>query len=70
MLLQQLSSRFWIHCWLTLTSDQQELQELQESLLETPHVGVLVALTKSMDQAKAVLVVLDACSDMTTMKGT
>ena len=54
----------------TLTTDEQELQELQESLLDTPHVGVLVALTKTLDQAKAVLVVLDACSDMTTTKGT
>jgi N-acetyltransferase 10 len=51
-------------------SDKQELQELQESLIETPHVGVLVALTKRLDQAKAVLVVLDACSNVTTIKGT
>lgn len=45
-----------------VTPDEQELQDLQESLSDTPHVGVLVELTKTLDQAKAVLVVMDACS--------
>jgi N-acetyltransferase 10 len=40
-----------------------ELKELQESLLDTPHVGVLVELTKTLDQAKAVLTFLEACAD-------
>ena len=41
----------------------QELQELQDSLVETPHVGVLVELTKTLDQAKALLVFMDACAE-------
>ena len=45
------------------TPEQEQLKELQESLLETPHVGVLVELTKTLDQAKALLVFLEACSD-------
>lgn len=54
----------------TMTNEERELQTLQESLIDTPHIGVLVELTKTLDQAKALLVVLDACSDMTTSKGT
>ena len=45
------------------TAEQEELQQLIESLLDTPHVGVLVELTKTLDQAKALLVFLDACSE-------
>ncbi|GKY97362.1 hypothetical protein MPSEU_000694600 [Mayamaea pseudoterrestris] len=45
------------------TPEEQELMQLQESLAETPHVGALVQLTKTLDQAKAVLVFLEACSD-------
>lgn len=51
---------------LTLVSEQdQELKDLQESLIDTPHIGVLVELTKTLDQAKAVLVFLEACSEKT-----
>ena len=48
------------------TEENQELQELQESLVETPHVGVLVELTKTLDQAKALLVFMDACAEKTS----
>jgi N-acetyltransferase 10 len=48
------------------TEEEQELRQLQESLVDTPHVGVLVQLTKTLDQAKAVLVFLEACSDMSS----
>lgn len=51
----------------------RELQELQESLTDTPHVGALVQLTKTLDQAKALLVFLDACSEknpLSTSKNT
>jgi N-acetyltransferase 10 len=47
------------------TPEQRELKEIQESLLDTPHVGVLVELTKTLDQAKALLVFLEACSEKT-----
>lgn len=40
-----------------------ELRELKESLIDTPHVGVLVDLAKTLDQAKALLVFLEACSE-------
>jgi N-acetyltransferase 10 len=46
--------------------EEEELKELQESLVETPHVGVLVELTKTLDQAKALLVFLDACAEKTS----
>lgn len=52
------------------TPDEQELAALKESLAETPHVGVLVELTKTLDQAKALLVFLEACSDVTSSRGT
>lgn len=48
------------------SEQEQELKELQESLVDTPHVGVLVELTKTLDQAKAVLVFLEACSEKTS----
>jgi N-acetyltransferase 10 len=44
---------------------QQELEQLQETLADTPHVGVLVELTKTLDQAKALLVFLEVCSEKT-----
>jgi N-acetyltransferase 10 len=47
------------------TGEQQELVHIKESLMDTPHVGVLVELTKTLDQAKALLVFLEACSEKT-----
>jgi N-acetyltransferase 10 len=47
------------------TPEQRDLKEIQEALLDTPHVGVLVELTKTLDQAKALLVFLEACSEKT-----
>jgi N-acetyltransferase 10 len=52
------------------SSMDQELKDLKESLIETPHVGVLVDLAKTMDQAKALLVFLEACSEKTNMAST
>jgi N-acetyltransferase 10 len=46
-----------------LSAEEQELNELQESLIDTPHIGVLVELSKTLDQAKALLVFLEACSE-------
>ena len=40
-----------------------ELQELKKSLTDTPSVGCLVELTKTLDQARAILVFLDLCSE-------
>lgn len=48
----------------------QELKDLKESLFDTPHVGVLVDLAKTVDQAKALLVFLEACSEKTNMAST
>ena len=48
------------------TASDAELRELQESLADTPHVGAIVALTKTLDQARAVLTFLEACSDHTS----
>lgn len=50
--------------------EQEELQQLKDSLLDTPHVGVLVELTKTLDQAKALLVFLDSCSEKKAAKRT
>jgi N-acetyltransferase 10 len=47
------------------TREQEELDELKKSLLDTPHVGALVELAKTLDQAKALLVFLEACSEKT-----
>mmetsp|Transcript_12042 Transcript_12042/g.13192 ORF Transcript_12042/g.13192 Transcript_12042/m.13192 type:complete len:1120 (+) Transcript_12042:44-3403(+) len=47
------------------TQDEIELNVLKESLYDTPHVGVLVDLAKTVDQAKALLVFLEACSEKT-----
>ena len=49
-----------------LSQEEQELKDLQESLVDTPHVGVLVELTKTLDQAKALLVFMDACAEKTS----
>lgn len=48
------------------SKDDMELDELKETLRDTPHVGVLVDLSKTMDQAKAVLTFLEACSEKTS----
>jgi N-acetyltransferase 10 len=50
---------------LSESTEERELRELQESLLDTPHVGVLVELTKTLDQARALLVFLEACTEKT-----
>ena len=50
--------------------DDIELRELKESLIETPHVGALVDLAKTLDQAKALLVFLEACSEKTSNSST
>lgn len=42
-----------------------ELEQLKKSLLDTPHVGNLVNMTKTIDQAKAVMSFLDAISEKT-----
>jgi len=47
------------------TPQELELKELQQSLEGVPHVGVLVELTKTLDQAKALLVFMDACAEKT-----
>ena len=46
-------------------ADAPELVALKASLESTPHVGNLVALAVTMDQAKAVLAFLDAISEKT-----
>jgi len=48
------------------TQEDIDLEELKASLRDTPHVGVIVDLTKTMDQARAVLNFLEACSEKTT----
>lgn len=52
------------------TSEDTELKNLKDSLIETPHVGVLVDLAKTVDQAKALLVFLEACSEKTNNAST
>jgi N-acetyltransferase 10 len=52
------------------TAEEMELKELKESLIDTPHVGVLVDLAKTVDQAKALLVFLEACSEKTNNAST
>ena len=51
------------------TPEEIELTQLKESLQDTPHVGVLVDQAKTLDQAKALLVVLEACSSPETSRG-
>jgi len=45
------------------SQEERELKDLQDSLADTPHVGVLVELTKTLDQAKALLVFMDTCAE-------
>jgi len=45
------------------TDDDVQLEQLKETLQDTPHVGKLVELTKTLDQARAVLTFLEACAD-------
>jgi N-acetyltransferase 10 len=52
------------------TPEELELQELKEALIDTPHVGALVDLAKTVDQAKALLVFLEACSEKTNNTST
>jgi len=47
------------------TREDLDLDELKESLQDTPHVGELVNLTVTLDQARAVLTFLEACSEKT-----
>lgn len=46
--------------------EYNQLVQLQESLIDTPHIGVLIELTRTLDQAKAVLTFLEACSEQRT----
>jgi len=48
------------------TQEDIELEKLKTNLQDTPHVGVIVDLAKTMDQALAVLTFLEACSEKTT----
>lgn len=43
-----------------------DLEGLKDSLRDTPHVGAIVDLAKTLDQAKAILTFLEACSEKTT----
>eukprot|EP01042_Synura_sphagnicola_P022013 gene22013-28028_t len=45
--------------------DPPELTELKATLADTPNAGCLVALAKTLDQAKAILSFLDAISEKT-----
>ena len=45
------------------TKDDIQLEQLKQTLQDTPHVGKLVELTKTLDQARAVLTFLEACAD-------
>lgn len=45
------------------TDEDVQLAQLKETLQDTPHVGKLVNLTKTLDQARAVLTFLEACAD-------
>lgn len=45
------------------TEDDIQLEQLKKTLQDTPHVGKLVELTKTLDQARAVLTFLEACAD-------
>lgn len=45
------------------TEEDVQLAQLKVTLQDTPHVGKLVELTKTLDQARAVLTFLEACAD-------
>jgi N-acetyltransferase 10 len=44
-------------------NENAELEELKKSLADTPSVGCLVDMTRTLDQARAILVFLDLCSE-------
>lgn len=46
-----------------LRPEQKQLLELKESLVEEPITGALVEITKTVDQAKAVMTFMDAIAD-------
>lgn len=43
--------------------DHVPSEKLEQTLADTPHVGKLFELTKSLDQLRAVLTFLEACAD-------
>ena len=45
------------------TREDDELEGLKAALSDTPHVGKLVELTKTLDQARAVLTFFEASAD-------
>ncbi|EED91398.1 predicted protein [Thalassiosira pseudonana CCMP1335] len=49
------------------TDDDVQLEQLKQTLQDTPHVGKLVELTKTLDQARAVLTFLEASGKSTTV---
>ncbi|CAH2325808.1 RNA cytidine acetyltransferase [Pelobates cultripes] len=49
----------------TLTPEEQELQDVKQSLQDTQPVGVLVENCKTLDQAKALLKFIEAVSEKT-----
>lgn len=48
-----------------LTKEQQELKDLKESLQDTQPAGSIVSCTKTLDQAKVVLKLIDSISEKT-----
>lgn len=48
------------------TQQDIDLEDLKHSLEDTPHVGAIVNLAKTLDQAKALLTFLEACSEKTS----
>lgn len=47
------------------TSSKKELQEIKDSLVDSPPVGSLIPLAKTVDQAKALLTFVDAIAEKT-----
>jgi len=47
------------------STEDIELESLKASLEDTPNVGVIVNLAKTLDQARAILTFLEACSEKT-----
>ena len=48
------------------TQSDIDLENLKNTLEDTPHVGAIVNLAKTLDQAKALLTFLEACSEKTS----
>ena len=48
-----------------ISSATKELKEIRASLADTPWIGPLVALAKTVDQAKALLTIIDSISEKT-----